>query len=127
MAGDRSVSEILQDTLRHLQEIVRAEVRLAKVEIRQEATQAASSGLWVGAGIVAAVSAWLFLLWTAAYALATVVSMWVATLVVAVAMAGVAGVLIVAGIRRFKRIQPIPERTVETLKEHLEWMKQPTK
>jgi hypothetical protein len=54
-------------------------------------------------------------------------SMWAATLVVAVALAGLASVLLVVGRRRFKRLRPIPERTVETVKENLEWMKPSTK
>jgi hypothetical protein len=53
--------------------------------------------------------------------------MWAATLVVALAMAAAAAVLIKGGMDRIKRIQPIPERTVESVKENLEWMKQPTK
>jgi hypothetical protein len=125
--GERSVADVLQDILRNVQEIVRSEVRLAKVEIRDEARQAVSSGIWIAAGAVGALSAWMFLLWTVAYLLATRMSLWAATLVVAVVMACVAGVLIMGGIRRMKRIQPIPERTVESVKENLEWMKQPTK
>ena len=118
---------VLQDILRNLQEIVRSEVRLAKAEIRDEAVQAGSSALWVAAGAVAALCAWMFLSWTAVYALAVFMSMWAATLAVAVTLAIVAGVLLVIGVRRFKRMQPIPARTVETLKENLEWMKQSTK
>ena len=60
--------------------------------------------VWVTVGVVGVLSAWIFLLWTAAYALATILPMWAATLVVAVAMAGVGSVLIAAGLRRFKRI-----------------------
>ena len=78
-------------------------------------------------GVVGALSAWMFLLWTAAYALSTILPMWAATLVIAGAMAGAGSVLIAAGRRRFTHIQPIPERTIESLKENLEWMKQPTK
>ena len=51
MAGDRSVSNVLQDVLRHVQDILRSEVRLAKAEIRQEATQAAAAALWVTVGV----------------------------------------------------------------------------
>jgi Flp pilus assembly protein TadB len=127
VAEDRTFSAVLQDTLRNLQEIVRSEVRLAKVEIRDEAVQAGSSALWIIAGAVGALCSWMFLSWTAVYALAMVMSMWAATLIVAVALASMASVLLVVGLRRFKRIQPIPERTVETLKENLEWMKRSTK
>ena len=127
MNGERSVSDVLQDILRNLQEMVRSEVRLAKVEIRDEVRRAASSSLWIAAGVLGALSAWIFLLWTVAYSLATRMSMWAATLVVAVVMACIASVLVIGGIRRVRRIQPIPERTVESVKENLEWMKQPTK
>jgi len=125
--GERSVSDVLQDILRNLQEMVRSEVRLAKVEIRDEVRRAVSSSIWIAAGVVGALSAWIFLLWTVAYSLETRMSMWAATLVVAVVMACIASVLVIGGIRRVRRIQPIPERTVESVKENLEWMKQPTK
>ena len=83
MAEERSVSDVLQDILRNLQDMVRSEIRLAKVEIREEVRRAVSSGVWIGAGTVGAVSAWIFLLWTLAYALATRMPMWAATLAVA--------------------------------------------
>ena len=127
MAEERSVSGVLQDILRNLQEMVRSEVRLAKVEMRGEVRQAVSSSVWIAAGAVGAVSAWIFLLWACVYALATRMPMWCATLVVAVVVAVVAVVLIKEGIRRVKPIQPIPQRTVESVKENFEWMKQPTK
>ena len=127
MQGYRSVSEVVQDILQNVQDILRSEVRLAKAEIRREATQAASAALWITVGVVVALSAWIFLLWSAAYGLATLLPMWGATLVIAVAMAGAGGALITAGLRRFTRIKPIPERTIDSLKENLEWIKQPTK
>jgi uncharacterized membrane protein YqjE len=125
--GERAVSDVLQDILRNLQDMVRSEVRLAKVEIREEVRRAVSSGIWIGAGLVGALSAWIFLLWTVAYLLATRMSMWTATLVVAVVMACIGSVLIIGGLRRVKRLQPIPQRTVDSVKENLEWIKQPTK
>lgn len=127
MQGERSVAEVLQDVLRNLQEIVRGEVRLAKAEIRHEATQASSSGLWLAAGAVGAVSAWMFFLWAVVYGLATVMEMWAATLVVAVGLALIAAGLLVVGRARFRQIRPVPERTIESLKENFEWIKQSTK
>ena len=127
MAEERSVSEVFQDILRNLQEMVRSEIRLAKVEIRGEAKQALSSGVWIAAGGIAAMSAWSFLMWALAYALATRMPMWAATLIVALVMSAAAAALIMGGIRRAKRIHPIPERTVESVKENLAWIKQPTK
>ena len=56
MAEERSVSDVFQDILRNLQEMVRSEICLAKVEIRGEVKQAVSSGVWIAAGGVAVTS-----------------------------------------------------------------------
>lgn len=127
MAEQRTVSQVLQEILLNLQEMMRSEVRLAKVEIREELKQAAVAGAWIAAGAVGAVTAWSFLMWALAYALATAMSMWTATLLVGVVMAVAGALLTMGGIRRARRIHPIPERTVESVKENLEWMKQATK
>ena len=127
MAEERSISDVVQDIFRNVKEMVRSEIRLAKVEIREETKRAVASSVWIAAGAVGALSAWMFLLWTMAYALSTRMPMWGATLVVAVVMAAAAAVLLVGGIRKAKRVQPIPERTVESLRENLEWIKQSTK
>ena len=127
MAEERSVSEVLQDILRNLQEMVRSEIRLAKVEARGEVKQAVSSGVWIAAGGIAVMSAWTFLVWALVYALATRMSMWAATLIVAMVMAAAGAALIMGGIRRVTRIHPIPEQMVESVKENLEWLKQPTR
>ena len=127
MAEERAVSQVLQDILRNLQDIVRSEVRLARVEIRDELKQAALSGAWIAGGALGVISAWMFLLWTLVYALAATMSMWAATLLVAAVLALAGGLLIMNGMRRARRIQPVPERTVQSVKENLEWMKQQTK
>jgi putative superfamily III holin-X len=125
--GDRPISDVLQDILRNLQDIVRSEVRLAKAEIRADATQAAASALWMTAGVVGAISSAMLLIWTVVFALATVLPMWMATLSAAILTACIAGLVIIIGVRKFKRLRPIPERTVQTIKEHVEWMKQSAK
>ena len=127
MPEGRSISDILQDVLTHLRGMVRYEVRLAKAEIREELSRALSSAIWIVAGVLVALSAWLFLLWAAAYALSTAMPAWAAALVVAMVTAAAAAVLIVGGVHRAKRIQPIPERAVESVKETLGWLKQSTK
>ena len=127
MSEGRPVSAVLQDILRDVQEMLRAEIRLATVEIRDDAKRAISSGLWFAAGVAAIVSGWMFLLWTLAYALAAMMPMWAATLVVAVVVAAIGAALMLLGIQRARTLQAGPERTVESVKETLEWIKQPTK
>ena len=45
MAADRSVTDVLQNILRNVQDILRSEIRLANAETRQEATQAGAAVL----------------------------------------------------------------------------------
>jgi putative superfamily III holin-X len=125
--GERPLSELLQDIVTNLQEIVRAEVRLAKTELRIEAQQATSSAAWVIVGLAAAVTSVTLLVWTSVYALAAVMSLWMATLIVAVVVAVIGGLVARAGIQKFRQIKPIPDRTIETVKENLEWIKQSTR
>jgi len=127
MAEERSVSAVLQDIVRDLQDIVRAEIRLAKVEIREDVRRVVASSVWLAGGLVAVLSGWVFLLWTIVYALATRMPMWAAALVVTVLMAAAGAVLIMGGLQRVRRLNATPERTVESLKENLQWIKQPTK
>ena len=126
-AEDRSLSDVLEDVIRNVQEIVRSEVRLAKTEIREEAGKAKSATLLLGAGAVTAIFAILFLLLMIVHALALVMPSRAAALVVGTALAVVASVMLPAGVRRFKQIPPTRERMVGTIKENVEWVKQHTK
>jgi uncharacterized membrane protein YqjE len=124
---DRSLTEVLQNIVRNVQEIVRAEVRLAKTEFLEEAAKAKSAGLFLGVGAAAAIFAALFLLLTIVYALTRVMPDWAAALTVGAALAILASVVLAAGVKRLKEIHPTPERTIETLKENVEWAKQHSK
>jgi uncharacterized membrane protein YqjE len=126
-ASDRSISEILQDVLRNLQEIIRSEVRLAKTEVREEITKAKAAGLLLGAGTMCGIFGAFFLLLAIVYALALVVPNWAAALIVTAILFTLAAIVVVAGLKQFKHVKPIPDRTVESMKENVEWAKQQTK
>jgi uncharacterized membrane protein YqjE len=127
MAVDRSFSELLQGIIHNVQDIVRSEVRLAKTEIREEAIKAKASLLLLGAGAVTGLFAILFLLLMIVSALALIVPNWAAALIVAVALAVVAGVMLAGGVKSFQKLHPTPELTVESIKENIQWAKQQTK
>ena len=125
-AGIRSIPEILQDVLANIQDIVRAEVRLAKAELGEELNRARSGGLLIGVGAVAAIFSALFLLLACVYALGLVVPNWVAALIVAAAVGVVAAVTLGLGLKRLKTIQAAP-KTAASLKENVRWAKQLSK
>ena len=125
-AGIRSIPEILQDVLTNIQDIVRAEVRLAKAELGEELNRARSGGLLTGVGAVAAIFSALFLLLACVYVLGLVMPNWAAALIVAAAVGVAAAVTLGLGLKRFKTIQAAP-KTAASLKENVRWAKQLTK
>lgn len=125
--SDRSIAEILQDAFHNLQEIIRSEVRLAKTEIREEVTKTKAASLLVGVGAVCGIFTAFFLLLAAVYALALVLPGWAAALIVSGILGLIAAGTLSAGIKQFRRVHPVPDRTVESMKENVEWAKQQTK
>ena len=123
----RSIADVLQDILANVQTIIRSEVRLAKTEITEEATKAGkAAGMLAGGAVAALFTAWLLLL-TILFALATVIPIWSAALLLFVILAVVTAVLLTAGKKRFTAVHAAPEKTIETMKENVEWVKSQTK
>ena len=125
--NDRSFSVVLQDIVGNIQDIVRSEVRLAKTEIQEQAAKAKSASILLSGGAISGVlSAW-FVLLAMVYGLARIMPDWAAALSVGIGLAVVAGLTVSAGRKRFTQIHAAPEKTIQSLKETVEWSKQHTK
>jgi len=123
-ARDKPIGEVTRDLTRDLSLLVRQELELAKAEMAQKGRIAAPGfGMLGGAAIVGlmaggALTAFLVLL------LAIVLDAWLAALIVAVVLGGVAYVLVKRGKERVKQAgTPAPEQTIETMKEDVQWAK----
>jgi len=111
------VGEIGED----LSKLFRQEVELAKAEIRQEATKAGkAAGLLGGAGFAGYMTALLVTL-AVMFGLGSVMALGWAALIVAVVWGAVAAVLFFKGKERMREVSPVPQQTVETLKEDVQW------
>jgi hypothetical protein len=121
---DRSFADVLRDIGQGIQEILRSEVRLAKAEISEEARKARSAGVWLAIGAVLGIGAVMIGLLAGVYGLSTVMPNWAAALVVSVASAATSGLAVRAGLMHLTRIDPTPDKTIQSLKEHVEWSKQ---
>jgi len=126
LENERSVSEVLQDIFSNVQDIVRSEVRLAKVELQTEAGKTARAAKSLLAGAVIALYAGALLLLAAVYGLSMVLAPWLAALVVGGFVLLVALVLINVGKGRLRLVTK-PEKTVKTLKEDVQWMRDQTR
>jgi len=122
-AVERSFSDVVQDIVRNLQDIIRSEVRLARTEVSEELMRARAAALLLGIGVLSGIFGVFFVLLAMVYALSYAVPEWAAALIVAFASALFAGIAITNGVKRFKHVNPA-SRTLESLKENVEWVRQ---
>src|SRR5829696_5935829 len=113
----RKLPEVLQDIVGNIQDILRSEIRLAKTEMKEQASVAGSAAGMLGAGALMAVYALGFLLAAGVLALALVMAPWIAALIVGVAAGMIGAVLIQIGRKRMKKVEPAPRRTIDSVKE----------
>lgn len=123
----RSVPEVLQDIVGNLQEIIRSEFRLAKTELKEEASRAAKPVVTFGVGLAFAFYGIGFLLLASVYGLSTVMAGWLAALVVGAILAVVAIALLSSSGKKLKSVNPIPNKTLQSLEENVQWAKHPVK
>ena len=115
-ADEPSVGQLVQSAMADMSTLVRAEMELAKAEIGRSAKKAGISvGLFGAAGVLLAFAGIYFFV-TVAEAIALVLPRWAAYGIVTLALATVAGLAALIGVRMIKRIEK-PERTLETLRD----------
>jgi uncharacterized membrane protein YqjE len=123
----RSVPEVLQDIVGNLQEIVRSEFRLAKTELKEEAAKAAKPAATFGVGLVMGFYGIGFLLLASVYGLSRVMAGWLAALLVGMILAIVAIALLSSSGKKLKRVNPTPNKTIQSIEENVQWAKHPIK
>jgi VIT1/CCC1 family predicted Fe2+/Mn2+ transporter len=125
---DASVSALLSGIVGDAQDLVRKEIALARQEIREEisAAKQAATALVIAGGVLAVGG--LFLLVTLALGLADLLNWptWAGFGIVGLVFGIVGAILLSSARQKMKQINPVPERTVETMKENIEWIKDRT-
>ncbi|HUF35442.1 MAG TPA: phage holin family protein [Gemmatimonadales bacterium] len=123
---ERSVGELFGHLTQDLGLLVRQEAQLAKTEIQTKVSRATNDLVSLAAGGIVALIGALAL--TAAVILLLVdpvgLAPWLAALLVGAVMAGVGYVMLKGGLRDLRKIDPSPRRTVESIKDDIQWAKE---
>jgi Putative Actinobacterial Holin-X, holin superfamily III len=121
---ERPIGDLVKQLASQTSTLGRQELDLAKAEMSQKASIAGKgAGLLGGAAVTGllaagALTACLILV------LSEAMDAWLAALIVAVVMGAVAAALGLAGRNKVREATPpVPEQTVETVKEDVEWAK----
>jgi uncharacterized membrane protein YqjE len=121
VVGDQSLGDLFGNLTSDLSGLVRSEMELARVEIREEAAKAGRAVAMLGGGALVAYLGLGLLAMAAAWGLAEVIDAGWAFLIVGAVVAAVGGVLLMMGRDRLRQVRPVPDETVETLKEDARW------
>jgi hypothetical protein len=120
----RPIGELLGRLAKDLGVLVRQEAELARAEVTQKARSAGPGAGMIGAASGIALLAGGAITACAILALNIELDAWAAALIVALIEGVVALFLFVAGRNRLKAaMPPVPEQTMETVKEDVEWAK----
>jgi len=127
-SDDRSLGQLFGDLSRQLGTLVRQEIELAKTETTSRVTSVGRDAAMLGAGAALGYAALLVGLVGIAILLADLgLTPWLAFVVVALVIGGVAAVLIQQGRERLQRTDVAPRQTIETLKDDAAWAKERVK
>ena len=119
---DRPTGELLGDLYRGVSNVISLEIELAKTEVSQKASRVGKNVGLLAAGGAIAYAGFLALIAAIIAILATFMYTWLAALIVALLVLAAGGALVWVGLKTLQQESPVPQRTLETLKEDKEWM-----
>ncbi len=121
--AEKSLGQLMGDVVAEMGTLVRQEIALAKVETKEEIGKTGKAAGLFGGAALAGHMALLFLSLALAWLLSQVMNRALAFAVVGVLYALGSGLLALRGRQQARSISPMPEQTVETLKEDVQWAK----
>ena len=124
---DRSLGELFAELSEKTSTLVKKEMELARHEMTRSATEAARRSAMIGVGGAVAYAGFIVLLIGAAWLLAMIgLPTWLAFVIAGGIVLAVGAFLAWRSAQALKTVSVIPERTVETIKQDVEWAKEQT-
>lgn len=124
--GERSAAEIVHDVMRDVGEVVRGEARLAKAELSEKASKAGKAGGFFGAAALCGSTGFACVALAAVAGLALVMPVWLAALIVGIVLMCFGAAAYAGGKAKMKDVSLAPARTVQTIKDDIQWAKHRT-
>lgn len=119
-----SIRGLIRGVLMDLRTLIREEISLARVEIRDQAGRAKAAALSFGIAAAALAFGGVFLLVAIATAIADLLNwpIWAGFLVVAMLLSILGMVTLTSGRKQLAGVHAVPPETMSTLKENSEWI-----
>jgi Putative Actinobacterial Holin-X, holin superfamily III len=123
---ERSIGELFGELTQDMTLLVRQEVQLARTELEQKASRIGGALVTVGTGGFVAYVGALAIVAALILLLSDLVGIdpWISALIVGGILAIAGYVMLQGGLRKLKQTDLTPRRTVETLKDDVQWAKE---
>ncbi|MEW5851793.1 MAG: phage holin family protein [Myxococcota bacterium] len=119
--SERPVGELVAEAVQQGQRLVREEVHLAKIELRNEVERVRQVGTSMALGGTLLMASVYLFLFGICFAFGAVIPLWLSAFIVGAITAGVGYFLVKGGIARARAMRVSRQETVDTIKENLPW------
>ena len=118
------IGSLISGTIKDLQDLVRAEIQLAKAELKDEAKAIGSGAGMLAAGAFVGLAGLVWLVYAVIHLVDKALEeLWLSAGIVSLALLAVAAILALRGKAKLSATNLKPEQTIETLKEDQQWAK----
>lgn len=115
------LSTLISDAIKDLQNMLRGEVQLAKVELKEDAGTIGKATGFLGGAALFGLAGFMFFILALIYLLSKVMPNWLAAGIVSVGLTVTGALLGLAGKDRLSAANLKPQQTIEALKEDKAW------
>jgi hypothetical protein len=124
---DASLTGLVKGIIDDVQDLTKQQFNLLKQEIKEDATKTGSALMPVVIGLVVALAGGLLLGHALALGLSALftIQAWAGYLIAGVLITGIGAVLVFAGLHKFRTFNPLPDRSLEALKENVQCLTHP--
>lgn len=123
-SGDQSLGALFSELADDMSTLVRQEVQLIRTETMEKVSTAMRSVILLVAGGLVAYAGLVVVIIAAAIALGNVMPYWLSALIAGVVVIIIGAGLLMTGRTMLSNLDPVPEKTIETLKEDAKWAKE---
>jgi uncharacterized membrane protein len=123
-ADDRSIGSLISGLLQDVRLLVSQEIDLAKRELSEKVSAVSRSAVSIVVGAVLAIGGLFVLMAALVLVLALFMPAWIAAFVLAFVFLAVGGLVTFLGIQKLRTMKYVPERTVKTVEEGVQRVKE---
>ncbi|HUQ88007.1 MAG TPA: phage holin family protein [Vicinamibacterales bacterium] len=125
---DRSLGELFSDLSQHTADLIKQEMRLAKIELSEKLSDVGKHAMMIGAAVAFGLAAVVTVAAAITLLLIQVgVTAWLAAAITAAVMGVTAYMLAQSGISALRKKSIAPVETIHSLKETTQWLKNGTR